>query len=157
LFALASDEHLRPVLLTSAWLIKNGRHFRNLNPTHLEENFARRRVKNGESDTNLRIYEFAEPFRSFIGWSLVFKEDDLPKKTELKFVIGPDANEARSGRPEKRQRALRAFDMIYPEGRKGVPWKVVAEAVSKAIEQPVSVITIQRAINDRSKLHQNSK
>lgn len=157
LMALAQDQHLQTVLLTAGWVVKKGPHFRNLTPTHMNEAFNQKRALAGEKDPNAVLHKFSEPFRSFIGWSLVFKEADLPSVSELQRLIGIDVQQERGGRPEKKSKALKAFDQIFPNGRLSTPWKVVAQAVGNAIEDDVSVITIQRTINERSKAHQKDE
>lgn len=154
LIALAQDQNLRFVLLSEAWLIKEGQHFRSLQPTYTDKAFDQLHKR---GDPERRLYGFTEPFRPFVGWSLVFKEDDLPSTAGLKRLIGADIQDANGGRPEKKSRALRAFDKIFPDGRQSTPWKIVKDAVSKAIEEDVAIITIQRAINERSKAAQNSE
>ena len=150
LVALAADKQLYPVLLDNSWLVAGGRHFRNSDPSHFEQAIKQRRPNNPEREIRKKLFEFTERFRGFIGWSLVFKEVDLPSLTNLRSKLSVGDAEFKAGRPEKKTKALHAFDAIFPEGRGGVPWKVVAESVGRVMEEPVSVITIKRAINNRT-------
>ncbi len=155
LISYAGDDHLKPFLFSDNWILRDGNHFRNLNPSNFEKSQMQRRIRDGEPDGMNRVYRFTEPFRPFIGWSLSFKAEEMPSQNSMRSMCLKNGELANKGRPEKQSTALQAFDAIFPNGRQGTPWKVVADAVSNAIEETISISTIKRAIKNGSKADQN--
>lgn len=91
----------------------------------------------------------------FQGWAVCFRMEDIPDDDGLLSMLtdmGADiviSLPEQERKPSLRTAAGQAFDRLFPHGRQGMEWKVVAKRIEAEIGRQVSVKTLTRAVGDR--------